>query len=190
MRRRVVLTFLLGAALALAGCGANGGDDDQEGALANATPSAAVTTPEADEGAATSSGDVDACALLPEDVAAELLGGPVVRTDAPDGFASSGAVPVHCVWTLQSDDLATLGLLVAMVGDADTGADSVIAALDDPAAAEELEGLGERALLIPGPVSLVIMFGDGLQYTLSGMEANGIDDAALLRAAEAVEARR
>ena len=163
----------------LAGCG--GGTDTATDAAASdagsdqASEPDTVATPEEAAGADTAvgAGELDACALLPESLAGELLGGAVVQQETnPTGFPTKGALPVQCSWD-RDDGSGSLGVLAnAYAG----GLDAAIASLQDSTgdAGEEVAGVGDTALFFPGPVDLLVVFAQGLQFNLSSM---GADDA-------------
>jgi hypothetical protein len=180
----LIISLALAAVLALSACG--GGDDDDDAGNANVTVTAtddtgddggdeaeptdtddeAEPTDEPDGDDESDEGDDavgDACALLTEDEAEQVLGAPVAAVEPFDQDPFAG-----CSWYTDSFDSVDVEL-----GRRDPEGESLYEFLSEDA--EEVDGLGDRAHYVSGALTLLEVL-DGDYYISVSVDSIELSD--------------
>lgn len=151
--RRQAVAVVLVSGLLVAGCGSDDGSDQVASATTTGgadTTAAASTT----DSSGAEPADGDACAIVSDEVAAEVLGIEVVRREAT---GEAGAASVSCIkGSERADDPADFSYVsvgvteggVALVDEAGAQADSV-----------PVDGLGDQAVFLPSAGALFVADG-------------------------------
>lgn len=168
-RLRTILATAFITGLLAAGCSGSG-DDDTDTASTDTTEGSEDTTADASEDTTTTNETSDtvepseesdeACDIVSDDVAAEVLGVEIVRREGNTDPASGGA---SCIkGTERADDPSQFHYVSAGVI---PGGGSIMAdQFAGQEGSEDVAGLGDRAIFVPGIGALIVVDGaDALQ---------------------------
>lgn len=177
IRRQAVAAAVIASGLLLVGCGSDDSGDEAATATTGAEDTAAApSTVPADEGEEAETGG-DACDIVSDEVAAEVLGIEIVRREAT---GEAGAASVGCIKGSERTgdptgfSYVSVGVTAngaALVDEAGVSADSVV-----------VDGLGDHAVYLPSAGALFVADGTDavqIQVVLAGVPGSQDDAVAV-----------